>query len=126
MQKKLFDTFFRQLKGETFAVTYWDGETETYCSEDKKEEPLFRLMIKEKLDLTSLLTQPELQLGEAYMDGRIDLEGDLRELFVFAIKNREKRDLETKKGLLKSFLERQSKTSKEDQVKGVKAQPTMI
>ncbi len=44
MQKNILGAIFCRMKGEPFEVTYWDGKTEKYGS-DNNREPLFRIII---------------------------------------------------------------------------------
>ncbi len=78
-QKKILHMAFNKLKGANFAVTYWDGQTDRY-GVDKEQEPEFRIIFNEKLDLNEIRKQPQLKLGEAYMRGDIDLKGNLKEV----------------------------------------------
>ena len=110
MQKSILRSVFKKMKGETFAVKYWDGETEFYGT--KECEPVFKLIMHDKLDLQAMLCDPEVQVGEAYMEKKIDFEGDLRDVFKLFICNdkllKSKSDGE---GLLQRFLKRQKNTS---------------
>ncbi len=79
MEKELFRSVFRSIKGIPFAVTYWDGQTEMYEAEIKQDMP-FRIIFNEPLNLLKMLADYENQLGEAYMDGKVDVEGDFSAL----------------------------------------------
>lgn len=78
---KTLDKLFRQLSGASFAVRYGNGTTETYGS----GETQFTLHLND-YDILSLIGDDMLtSFGEAYMDGRIDLDGDLADLMSLAI-----------------------------------------
>ena len=109
MQKKLLGALFSRIKGEPFAVTYWDGQTEVYGADEKKE-PAIRMIINEKLNLKEMLCDPELKFGEAYMDRKIDFEGDLKDIFDLLIKNQ---DLFKGNKNIDKILQRFKKSQKE-------------
>ncbi|HZK19023.1 MAG TPA: cyclopropane-fatty-acyl-phospholipid synthase family protein [Clostridia bacterium] len=119
MQKKILSTLFKRFEGEPFAVTYSDGRTETYGSYSKKK-PLVKIIIKEKLPVTEMLLEPEVRFGEAYMDGKIDFEGDLRDLYRLLLRNElvVKKDIK-EEGLIQGFLRRQRNTTGLQQVEKV-------
>ncbi len=79
MEKELFRSAFRSIKGVPFAVTYWDGQTEMYGATDEQDIP-FRIIFNQPLNLLEMLSDPEIMLGEAYMDDKINVEGDLSAL----------------------------------------------
>ena len=119
MQKKLLRTLFNRFKGGTFAVTYWDGRTETYGT-DKQERPIAKIIIKEKLPIGEMLNEPEIKFGEAYMEGKIDLEGDLRDIFQLLLKNESLIKGDEEKGLIQSFLKRHKGTPSRQQAEKVR------
>ena len=119
MQKKLLGSIFKRMKGEPFAVTYWDGHTEVYGADDLKE-PAIRMIINEKLNLKEMLCDPELKFGEAYMDKKIDFEGDLKDIFNLLIQNQNLfNGNKNLKGLLQRFMKGQKETSCQKQAENV-------
>ncbi len=88
MQKELFKAVFRSIEGSPFAVTYWDGQTERFGGLGDKPPP-FRIIINEPLNLREMLRQPELSFTEAYMDQKIDVEGDFSALLHLLLCNEE-------------------------------------
>jgi len=127
----------RGVKGGPFAVTYWDGETEVYGTEEQVRDqvngeskrqvsvqsqstPRFRLILREKISLQDVLANPSVELGEAYIQGKIEIEGDLREFFRIAIQNQSRLAAAEVRGLAQRFLRRQRSTSKEEQAEGVR------
>lgn len=119
MDKNLLRARFRCIKGVPFAVTYWDDHTEAFnITEDK--EPVVRVIIKEKINLPEMFCEPEVKFGEAYMDQKIDIEGDLRELFRLLIQNEDvfKRDV-NKQGLLQRFMKSQKEKTVQEQTENV-------
>ena len=119
MQKKLLQAIFNRIKGKPFTVTYWDGTVEKYCAEYDLE-PVFNLQIKDKLNLSQMLSDPELKFGEAYMDQKIECKGDLRDVFELLLEN-ERLFKNSKNGnnLLKHFMRRQKDATKQEQVENV-------
>jgi len=112
MDKNLLRAIFRSIKGAPIAVTYWDGDIEIFGAIEN-EEPQIRVIVKEKLNLKEMLCNPEINFSEAYLDQKIDVEGDLKELFCLLIRNEElfKRG-SAKDGLFQRFM----KTKKEQPI----------
>lgn len=68
----------------SFAVKYKNGATERYGSRD----PEFTVHINDDITPIDLIGADTLtSFGEAYMDGRIDVEGDLADLMSLALRN---------------------------------------
>ncbi|MEG0370758.1 MAG: cyclopropane-fatty-acyl-phospholipid synthase family protein [Clostridium sp.] len=65
--------FLRKLDSSPYMVKFWDGE-ELIIGE---ATPIFKLYINKPLKKADLLRSTSLTLGEAYMEGIIDIEGDL-------------------------------------------------
>lgn len=73
MRKNFYDKFFGSLTAGAFTVKYWDGSRRQYgCG-----QPEFLLKFKKPLSILRLVRNPSMELGEAYMDGTVDVEGDL-------------------------------------------------
>ena len=70
---------------ETIEVTYWSGETEKYGSGETKAHITFN----KKFSLSDLAGEPTLVLGEAYMNGDIEIEGSLQALISSAYRQKE-------------------------------------
>lgn len=64
---------FSKIKGASFIVELWDGELINVGD----GEPEFKIIIKEELREKDLLTSTSLTLGDAYINGKIQVEGDL-------------------------------------------------
>lgn len=76
MEKKLLQQLLGHVKTGAFTVEYWDGAEEQYG-----EGPsFFKLVIRDKSIVGKLVKNPALVLGEAYVDGLIELEGDIAEV----------------------------------------------
>ena len=85
LAKQALNKLFEWVSGGSFAVTYAGGATERYGN----GEPQFTIRLNDDnvLDLIGgdgdLLTS----FGEAYMDGRVDVEGDLADLMSLALRS---------------------------------------
>ncbi len=119
MQKNLLRAICRSIKGMPFAVTYWDGQTEIY-GQCNNEDPPVRVIFKEKMDLRDMLHEPVVKFGEAYMDQKIDFEGDIKALMQLLIKNEDVfiKD-STRKGILQRFMKGQKSTPTKKQTASV-------
>ncbi|MDU8977829.1 MAG: cyclopropane-fatty-acyl-phospholipid synthase family protein, partial [Clostridium perfringens] len=73
------------LSDRPFDLEYWDGEIIKYG----EGEPEFKLIIKNFPSKKELLSDPSVALGEAYMKGDIDIEGDLQKFFESIIRNKD-------------------------------------
>ena len=83
MQKNLLQNSFNRVNSGAFEVTYWDGTTERYG----KGEPSFKLVFHEKVPFRQIAKNPLLAFGEAYMDGAIDLNGEMDKIIKFTNSN---------------------------------------
>jgi cyclopropane-fatty-acyl-phospholipid synthase len=84
MKKAILDRVFSGIREGGFEVQYWDGTRRRYGNGDAKAE----LVIHDPAVVGRVLTEPVLAFGEAYMDGKVEVKGDLRELVRLAIVNR--------------------------------------
>ena len=77
------DKLFDQVRGGSFAVMYKDGSAERYGN----GEPQFTVRLNDE-NVSSLIGEDMLtSFGEAYMDGRVDVEGDLADLLSLALQS---------------------------------------
>ena len=78
------DAIFRQLNRDipevSFRLRLWDGSERSYGQGDES----FVLTVGSEDALADILTRGSLGFGEAYMDGRVDVEGDLQAVVRFA------------------------------------------
>ncbi len=77
MDKGTWDLLFQKFKGGCFAVDYWDGSRRLYGS----GQPAFVCRFNRQPSLAVSAADPVLSLGELYMEGDLDFEGDLVEMF---------------------------------------------
>lgn len=83
MIKKIADSLFSKIKSGGVKVRYWDGDVATYGP----DAPRFTLIIHDKSALFGMARHLTLGFGEAYMDGKVDIEGPLEQVHKFAIDN---------------------------------------
>nr|WP_286028741.1 cyclopropane-fatty-acyl-phospholipid synthase family protein [Ligilactobacillus agilis] len=110
----LDNMLFKQLLKHSFnipvEVTYPNGKVEQYGGLN----PEVKIKINEKISLKVLTENASIALGEAYMDGKIEVEGSLQKLITSAYANA---DSFLNNNKFKKFLPKQSHTkshSKED------------
>lgn len=71
---RIIDEIFSQFNGPKFSIKLWDGSEFTYGKGTKKN---FTLVFKDATTLKRLLAQGSIGFGESYMDGGLNIEGDL-------------------------------------------------
>lgn len=69
----LLRTLLRAMGDPAIRVALWSGES--MCTADA--EPVATLQVKDRQTLLRLAYQPELEFGEAYTDGQLQVDGDL-------------------------------------------------
>ncbi|PUU95771.1 MAG: cyclopropane-fatty-acyl-phospholipid synthase [Halanaerobium sp.] len=79
LTKKILNAVFKRVDGQKFEIEYWDGETLVFNSE-LKSKPAFKIIFSEKLSLNEIRKSPQLKLAEAYMEEKINFEGDIKKL----------------------------------------------
>ncbi len=87
--------FFEQMRGGSFTVTYSDGTTEHYGD----SKPQFKISLCDDSFLDLLHGDLLMNFGDAYMDGRVDFEGDLADFMSLALRS----GLMSASGELKGF-----------------------
>ncbi len=81
-RKALLDRLFEGYDGPSFAIRMWDGLRWSYRD---GEAPVCTLVIENPEALAALVTKPnELTLGEAFIHGGLDVEGDIFSVFAIA------------------------------------------
>lgn len=81
LHKQALRTLLLSAQDFPFAVTDWEGETTRYGD----GSPRFTLTIHAPEVIDSLLRDPQMGFAEAYMDGTIDVQGDLADVVATAI-----------------------------------------
>ncbi|MFQ9313269.1 MAG: class I SAM-dependent methyltransferase [Clostridium perfringens] len=85
INKNIVKSIAEHLSDRPFDLEYWDGEIIKYG----EGEPEFKLIIKNFPSKKELLSDPSVALGETYMKGDIDIEGDLQKFFESIIRNKD-------------------------------------
>ncbi|ELC8442903.1 class I SAM-dependent methyltransferase [Clostridium perfringens] len=85
INKSIVKSIAEHLSDRPFDLEYWDGEVIKYGNGD----PEFKVIIKNFPSKKELLSDPSVALGEAYMKGDIDIEGDLQKFFESIIRNKD-------------------------------------
>ncbi|WP_251139072.1 class I SAM-dependent methyltransferase [Exiguobacterium sp. s142] len=86
MKTLMIDTLFNRLDANIpFAVQFADGTVNQYGH----EEPRLYLKLNEGFSLTRLLKEPSIAFGEAYMDGDIEIDGDIEDIISLALHNKQ-------------------------------------
>jgi len=84
LEKHLMKMFLRAMRPAPIAVQLWDGESIYQGSGD----PEVGLRIKSRQALWGLLTNPDLNFGDRYSDGSVEVEGDLYRFIELASRNK--------------------------------------
>lgn len=114
LEKKLIHNLLRRfLKNGGLEVRYWDGSTETYGS----TKPEIKLRFKNRKVVRSLLLHGTLGLGEGYMDGDIEIDGDIALLLKIAAENH---DLAPQIEKLQRIVRRNEKNVRQHQERQVR------
>lgn len=87
IEKVFLDKYLSSISKDTFSVEYWDNDRKIYGEKDS--EPEFTIILKEPISKKKILNDHSLALGEAYMDGIIEVEGNLREVIESIYRNKD-------------------------------------
>ncbi len=80
MEKRILDKLLRQLHTGTLEVVFWDGETRRYG----QGAPTASITITTPKVLRRALRSPSVALGEAYMNGDVEVQEPLQDLLKLA------------------------------------------
>ncbi|MCI1922365.1 MAG: cyclopropane-fatty-acyl-phospholipid synthase family protein [Liquorilactobacillus nagelii] len=101
--------FYKTLLSKSFnipvKVIYWDGKTEQYGD----GKPEVTITFKEAVPVKEITRNASIALGEAYMDGRIEIDGSIQKLINAAYASADSFFNDSK---LKRFLPKQSHSEK--------------
>lgn len=78
LEKETYSQLFKWSFSKKTQVTYWDGTVKEYGQ--GSGDPVFKIVFNEKIPVKDLLNNASLTLGEAYMDRKIEIEGDIQTL----------------------------------------------
>ena len=71
---RVIEKIFQQYQGPKFSVQLWDSRERFYGS---GESANFKLIIKDAVTVQRLLSQGSLGFGESFMDGSLDVKGNI-------------------------------------------------
>ncbi|SIQ55150.1 SAM-dependent methyltransferase [Halanaerobium kushneri] len=119
LTKKILNAVFKRVEGQKFEIEYWDGETKVFNPEFK-EQSAFKIIFAEKLSLNEIRKSPQLKLAEAYMEEKINFEGDIKKLIKTAGDNVFELMEEIEKHKIDRVLDFQTSESPEEEEEGVR------
>ncbi len=82
-KKTALKAVFKYWQKGGFAVRFWDGETVQYGT----EKPAFTVVFNREPQITGIKQDPILMMGEAYMHGTIDFEGNMDDIIATMFRN---------------------------------------
>ncbi|MFD2923234.1 SAM-dependent methyltransferase [Halobacillus naozhouensis] len=85
IDKMFYKTLLKKTFSDPIHITFWDGETVQY-GEGTRE---FKLTFYDIIPKGDLLHDPSIAFGEAFMDGKIEVEGNLKELIASMYRSQE-------------------------------------
>lgn len=80
LEKTFYNEFLKRSFTIPMKVTFWDGKTKQYGS----GTPQAHITIHKAIPIKELRRNASIALGEAYMDGTIDVDGNLEDLITSA------------------------------------------
>ena len=83
LTEKALHTLFEQVRGGSFALRHKNGETQRFGD----GEPQFTVQFNDDNILGLIGGDMLMRFGEAYMDGRIEVDGDLADLMSLALRS---------------------------------------
>jgi cyclopropane-fatty-acyl-phospholipid synthase len=79
---RVFDSLFAGYDGPAFSIRLWDGWQWAFSSQSEQAEPRCTLIFNSPAAFEAMIVRPsEITLGEAFLSGDIDVEGDLFSVF---------------------------------------------
>ncbi len=106
MEKKLVNKLLGQLKRGTLKLTYWDGETRRYGH----GQPEAHVTLKDRKALRKMLKSPSVAIGEAYMNGDIEVREPIEDLLKLAEHNPLKLSMGSKRRQLRQLNRNKRRT----------------
>lgn len=85
LDKIIYKNLFSKAFDITIEVTYWDGQIERYGT----GMPAVKVRLNKEIPIKLLTNQPTLVLGEAYMNGDIEVDGSIQELIASAYRQKD-------------------------------------
>lgn len=85
VDKLFYKSLFKNLFTNPCQVEYWDGDVDQFGEDDTK----FRVIMREPIPKSEIIGDSSLAFGEAFMDGRIEIEGSIRDVLDSLYNNRD-------------------------------------
>src|SRR5574337_178593 len=76
LDKTIYKQIFKASFDAPIDVEFWDGEQVNYGD----GEPIAKIKLNEIIPIKDIMAHASLTFGEAYMDGKIEINGDLQQL----------------------------------------------
>lgn len=83
VDKRLYKSFLGNIFSDPCTIRFWDGEEINYGSGKSK----YTIVFNRPLPISSIITRPSLTLGEAYMNGIVEIDGDIKEVIASIYKS---------------------------------------
>ncbi|MBO0454066.1 SAM-dependent methyltransferase [Candidatus Enterococcus murrayae] len=78
LDKEVYNQLFKPSFSQKTQVTFWDGSVKEYGKPEG--DVVFEIIFNEKIPVKELISNASLALGEAYMEKKIEIKGDLQAL----------------------------------------------
>ena len=111
LDKIFIKTFLNNFEEEDFTVKLWDGEEVKLGQNSSK----FKVTFNEPLKKNELLKSTSLALGEAYVDGKLEVEGDFYTMLNSILKHKDRFTTDFK-GLPKLFSNKTNAKKQNEEV----------
>ena len=85
VDKVFYKNLFKNLFSDPCQVEYWDGDVNKFGEDETK----FRIILREPIPKSELIGDSSLAFGEAYMHGRIEIEGSIRDVIESLYNNKD-------------------------------------
>ena len=76
LDKTIYKQIFKASFDAPIDVEFWDGEEVSYG----EGTPIAKIKLNEVIPIKDIMAHASLTFGEAYMDGKIEITGDLQQL----------------------------------------------
>lgn len=85
IDKLFYKNLLKNLFSDSCLVEFWDGDVDQFGEDNTK----FRIILREPIPKSETLRDSSLAFGEAYMYGRIEIEGSVREVIESLLNNKD-------------------------------------
>lgn len=85
IDKLFYKNLFKNLFSDPCMVEFWDGDVDQYG----ENNAAFRIILREPISKSKIIGDSSLAFGEAYMQGKIEIEGSVRDVIESLYNNKE-------------------------------------